>query len=210
MPGGDIDCGTRDDQLRNDVITAANRLLEATHSHDSLSLNAIARELSVPAATVASQFPDKMTLCIAIYQRYFGILGERMRRKAAEFADPAARLRAVVCAYLQFAVDYPDAYYVMFSMPGIADYPADMVEGQRPGAEVATLVTDVLADCIEAELVHRVDRHQAMVCLWATLHGLITLRASRPQFPWPPPAALVDTALASLLCQQPADSGLPS
>jgi hypothetical protein len=40
--------------------------------------------------------------------------------------------------------------------------------------------------------------HQAdltVVLLWATLHGLVTLRISRPSFPWPPLRQLIDHAV---------------
>src|SRR5262249_17280103 len=40
---------------------------------------------------------------------------------------------------------------------------------------------------------------QAVVLLWATLHGLVTLRVSRPSFPWPPIEQLVDQAVATSL-----------
>jgi hypothetical protein len=31
--------------------------------------------------------------------------------------------------------------------------------------------------------------------LWATLHGLVTLRVSRPSFPWPSIEQLIDQAV---------------
>lgn len=200
MPGGDIDWRTRDDQLRNDVITAANRLLETSHNHDSLSLGAIARELRVPTTAVTSCFPDKMSLGLAVYQRYFALLAERVQDSVAGVADPGDRLRAVVLAYLRFAAEYPDAYYVMFSLPGVVEPPAELPEEQRPGAVVMILVLGVVAECVEAGLMHRVDPYQGMLCLWSSLHGLITLRASRPHVAWPPVEELAETVLASLLC----------
>ena len=40
---------------------------------------------------------------------------------------------------------------------------------------------------------------QAVVLLWATLHGLVTLRVTRPSFPWPPIEQLIDQAVDTSL-----------
>lgn len=186
--------------MRDDVITAANRLLETTRNHDSLSLGAIARELRVPAVAVTDCFPDRMSLGLAVYQRYFTLLAERLERGAAEFTDAGDRLRAVVLSYLRFAVEYPDAYYVMFSMPGIVGPPDDLPVEQRPGTLAMMLVQDVVAECVEAGVIHQVDAFQGMLCLWGSMHGLIALRTNRPHMPWPPVEDLADTVLAALLC----------
>jgi hypothetical protein len=37
------------------------------------------------------------------------------------------------------------------------------------------------------------------MCLWAALHGLLALRASKPSFPWPPLQQLIDHTLATEL-----------
>lgn len=35
--------------------------------------------------------------------------------------------------------------------------------------------------------------------LWASLHGIVDLRITKPEMPWPEPAALIDPALAAVL-----------
>ncbi len=191
-----------DDQLRQDLITAANRLLENSGTHESLSLHAVARDAGVAETSAYLHFPDKMALVLAVYQRHFADLARRVDQAVAEFTGPAARLRAAVVAYCQFAAEHPEAYYVMFSMPGLVN-PADPIpDGQRPGAALIGSVQNVIIECIDAGLMHPADPYQATLCLWAALHGLISLRVGRPQVPWPPFDALVDTLITSLLCPE--------
>jgi hypothetical protein len=38
---------------------------------------------------------------------------------------------------------------------------------------------------------------EVAVCLWAFLHGVVSLRLSRPSFPWPPLDDLIDRAVAA-------------
>ncbi len=43
--------------------------------------------------------------------------------------------------------------------------------------------------------------------LWASLHGIVDLRITQPEMPWPDPGALVDTALIAIRAAAPtADS----
>jgi hypothetical protein len=85
---------------------------------------------------------------------------------------------------------------VLFSVQGSASPPREVPASQRPGIAVVLTVQNVIADCINARLLPPADPYAATVCLWASLHGLIVLRAARPYVSWPPLDALIDTLLA--------------
>jgi AcrR family transcriptional regulator len=187
------------DRLRQELITAANHLLRSGETIESLSLRAVAREVGVAATSVYLHFDDKASLLLAVYQRHFADLADALNCAIAEQDEPAARLRAMTLAYRQFAVDYPDTYQVLFTMP--AATAASGTPG--PGAPILDIVREVIAECTDAGLIHPGDPYQVALCLWATLHGLITLRATRPQVAWPDQDALFDTALTTILCSSP-------
>jgi AcrR family transcriptional regulator len=184
------------DRLRQELVTAADRLLRGGKTIESLSLRAVAREVGIAATSVYLHFPDKASLLLAVYQRHFADLEQALSRAIAEKNEPAARLRAMTLAYCQFAADYPDTYQVLFTMP--AATPASGTPG--PGTAILEIVRLVIAECMDAGLVHSGDPYEVALCLWAALHGLITLRAARPQVPWPKPDALIDALLATMLC----------
>jgi AcrR family transcriptional regulator len=184
------------DRLRQELVTAADRLLRGGETIESLSLRAVAREVGIAATSVYLHFPDKASLLLAVYQRHFADLEQALNRAIAEKNEPAARLRAMTLAYCQFAADNPDTYQVLFTMP--AARPASGTPG--PGTAILEIVRLVIAECMDAGLVHSGDPYEVALCLWAALHGLITLRAARPQVPWPKPDALIDALLATMLC----------
>jgi hypothetical protein len=124
------------------------------------------------------------------------------RPRVAEHDQPAARLRAMTLTYRQFAVDYPDTYQVLFTMPTATATTASGTPG--PGAPILDIVRGVIAECMAADLIHPGDPYQVALCLWAMLHGLITLRAARPQVAWPDQDALFEAALTTMLCRSPA------
>lgn len=184
------------DRLRQDLVTAANRLLESGASHESLSLRAVAREVGIAATSVYLHFPDKTALLLAVYERHFAGLAGQLNQAMAEHTDPGARLRAAAEAYCQFAAEHPDVYQVLFTVPGSASQPREVPVSQRPGAAVVLAVQSVITECIDAGLLPPVDPYAATVCLWAALHGFIVLRAARPHAAWPPLDTLIDTLLA--------------
>ncbi|MFJ5304092.1 TetR/AcrR family transcriptional regulator [Streptomyces sp. NPDC088350] len=190
------------ERLRQDLISAANRLLENGATHESLSLRAVAREVGIAATSVYLHFPDKVALLLAVYQQHFADLARQLDDAVAQHTSPAAQLRAAIQAYYQFATDHPDAYHVMFTVPTTTNprraIPA-IPDGERPGAAVIQTVQNVITRCIDARLIQPVDPYPATLCLWAAVHGLITLRAARPTVPWPDFDALLDALLTTWL-----------
>lgn len=184
------------DRLRQELIGAANHLLENGASHESLSLRAVAREVGIAATSVYLHFPDKTALLLAVYERHFAELEDQLGQAIARHRDPGARLRAAVLAYCEFAAGHPDVYQVLFNVPGSASPPREVPVSERPGTAVVLTVQNVVTDCIDSGLLPPADPYSATLYLWASLHGLIVLRTARPYVSWPPLDALIDTLLA--------------
>jgi hypothetical protein len=108
-------------------------------------------------------------------------------------ADPAGALRACCGAYCRFGLDHPGHYQVLFSAHLALD-PAR--PGDRPGERVfGRLVTAVQA-CIDAGAARQGNADVMAVNIWVALHGIVSLRTSRPNHPWPPVDTLIEAALS--------------
>ncbi|NUR87110.1 MAG: TetR family transcriptional regulator [Nonomuraea sp.] len=188
------------ERLRKDLITAANRLLENGATHESLSLRAVAREVGIAATSIYLHFPDKRSLLLAVYAQHFTDLAHMLEDAAKQHADPAEQLHAVARAYCQFAADHPDAYQVMFIVPGAEPPPGKQItETERPGLPAILAVQRVLAACADAGVSSTRDPYLATLCLWGALHGILALRTARPTIPWPPLDDLVNTVVETHL-----------
>jgi hypothetical protein len=60
------------------------------------------------------------------------------------------------------------------------------------GADAFGVLLDAVAACVEAGDSTEASAIAATVRVWVSLHGMATLRASSPWFPWPPRDALLD------------------
>lgn len=190
------------DQLRDELIAAANRLLRDGHTHESLSLRAVAREVGIAATSIYLHFPDKLALLLAVYEQHFTELTHQVVTAIDEHQDPAAQLRAAAHAYWRFAAEHPDAYYVMFTVPGANTVGDPLPEARRPGTALVLAVQQVITRCIDAGVTPALGPYNAALCLWTSMHGLITMMAARPYMPWPAPEILLDTLLDTYLTNE--------
>lgn len=60
------------------------------------------------------------------------------------------------------------------------------------GADAFGVLLDAVRACVEAGDSAETSAPAAAVRVWVSLHGMATLRASLPWFPWPPRDALLD------------------
>jgi AcrR family transcriptional regulator len=165
--------------LRNALVSSAVRLLESGGT-SAFSLREAAREVGVSANAAYRHFDDKSALMAAVAADGFARLAARMqramKRAAAERGvEPTAiaRLKAAGRAYVEFALDQPAIFRVMFGECSAAGrdgegsaLPADSPWGLL-GQCLDALVTDGL---LLAE-----GREGAELKAWTVVHGFAAL-----------------------------------
>ncbi len=122
-------------------------------------------------------------------------------RAAAEDPDPVLALRRMGRAYIQFGLDHPEQYRIMF-----------MTRWRLSSDDFDQRLIDVIAfgDCVRAvERCLAAGRFRpaepriVAAGLWTTVHGITSLLIAKPNFPWPPRDVLLnhlmDTVLEGLL-----------
>ena len=182
-------------QLRDDIVHAATTLLEQTGDEDAFTLRAVARAAGITAPAIYAHFADRDEIKRAVVQRTFSMLAEALRPARAEQAQPVSALYAVCRAYLDFAAAHPNLYRVLFER-----HRREIVEPGTTGADVATIVgadaygvlLDAVRACVAAGDSGGSSAEAATIRVWVSLHGLVSLRASLPWFPWPPRDTLMD------------------
>jgi AcrR family transcriptional regulator len=176
-----------------ELIEATARLLESSGDAQVLTLAAVAREAGIAAPSIYRHFSDRNELVEAVVADRFDRLDEALAGAMAGISDPAGALRACCGAYCRFGLDHPGHYQVLFSAHLALD-PAR--PGDRPGERVfGRLVTAVQA-CIDAGAARQGNANVMAVNIWVALHGIVSLRTSRPDHPWPPAGTLIEAALS--------------
>jgi AcrR family transcriptional regulator len=192
------------ERLRDEIIEAASRLL-ADPAAPALTLRAVARETGVAATSVYLHFDDIQSLILAVADRRFGELVQLQDDTRSRGADPCQRVRAGCLAYCEFGLTHQGHYQVMFANP--LPMPADMTPDQFPGRKAFQQLVGVVAECVAVEPGDQRAFFTAQL-IWQQLHGIVSLRISRPRFPWPPLAETVTEAVERLLAVP--QSAIPS
>jgi len=181
------------ERLRDDIIEAASRLL-ADPAAPPLTLRAVAREVGVAATSVYLHFDDIESLILAVADHRFSEL-VKVQDQSRD-PDPCEAVQAGCLAYCEFGLAQPGHYQVMFTTP--LPMPEGMTPDQFPGRKAFQQLTDRVAACTGTDP----DDPEAFFTaqlVWQQLHGIVSLRISRPRFPWPPLEPTVRTAVGRLL-----------
>ena len=169
------------------ILEAAERLL-LERGVDGFSIRGVSSRSGFSAPTIYHHFGDRSGLIHAVLEERFGELLEVMRG-VVPGPDPFDYLREMARAIVRFALANPD-HYRLLSTPGAA-------AAQLPSEEAAReLVRRALEDLARQGRLASADVESAYQLTWATLHGLISLRILRPDYPFRPD--LVELALETL------------
>lgn len=175
--------------LRRALVQAA--LVILTKEQDwTFSLRELARRAGVSHNAPYSHFADKSDLLAAVGAAGMERLGERMQASVAEIDDPAEALLASGLAYVQFGIENPALYRLVFG-------PTLAASGERPA------VTRKAGDRTRSVLEHIIERGAqtgafalspddrrglaiAALAAWSAVHGLTGLvidNLARPPIP---------------------------
>lgn len=157
------------------ILEAAKKLF-VTHGYEATSIRKIAAEIEFSPTTIYLYYKDKTDIAYALHQEGFGLLRERFA--ALEFVDSAFdRLKAMGRAYIQFAVDHPDFYELMFVMKEPMQYlqahhpEEDWPEGER----VFDGLIQTVEGCKEQGYFTAMPTEEAAMLSWSVVHGLCSL-----------------------------------
>ncbi len=179
--------------LRDEILVAAERLLLETGSEEQVSIRAVASATGVTPPSIYRHFEDKRHLLFEVCARQFELLDEALEAAAAGITDPVLALRARGRAYVQFGVDHPEHYRIMFMGPGY-ETPEQWSDILSTGS-FAHLV-EAIQKVVDAGAMEVVgDVLTAALHIWANIHGLTSLLVARPEMPWPELDAFVDEHL---------------
>jgi AcrR family transcriptional regulator len=186
-------------ELRDVVVHAATDLLAEVGDVDALTMRAVATAAGVTAPSVYRHFPDKQALVRTVITERFHEFANQLRAAATTAGDePLARLHAMAEAYVAAGLAKPGHYRVLFSATNAGPVGLGLDPNvEHPGAASHRDLVEAVAACIPAAT--RADTALALATeLWASLHGIVDLRVTKPEMPWPDPATLVHAALAAI------------
>jgi AcrR family transcriptional regulator len=159
--------------LKNALIKAGVEIL-AKDGVGGLSLRKVALKAGVSHSAPYSHFADKQALIAAISTEGFRQLYVRVSAAAEKNKNsPEKQLAEAAWAYVQFAMDDPDRFKVMFSavLEKEKEYPEFVAESQRNFQLVKMIVEANQA----AGVLRSGPSELAALSAWGIVHGFVML-----------------------------------
>ncbi|MBV9488174.1 MAG: TetR/AcrR family transcriptional regulator [Verrucomicrobia bacterium] len=186
-------------ERREEILSAAKRLF-AEHGYEKTTIRGVAAEIGISSTALYVYFPDKHAILNEICARTFAELTQTCEIIRASPGDAFGNLRRAVGGYIRFGLEHPHEYLLTFNGPYDApSLPELEAETNDPGYRAFKSFRLLVEDVIAARPAETRDADSLAQCLWAGMHGLVSLVLAKPGFPWVSRDELIGSHVA-LLC----------
>jgi AcrR family transcriptional regulator len=188
-----------DGHLRRAEILRAAELIFVRDGHAGATIRKIADEVGVSSTALYMHFRDKDQILKEICETAIATMLANNTEISRRPIDAVSRVRMMLQAYMDFGLENPNAYRLVFcdavdeGAPGRSDLTVDL------GAQTYERFRGVVAELAQEARLRYGDTETATQMLWMACHGLVALRITRPGFEWRPAAELAIEMLDSLL-----------
>ena len=182
------------DQLRDELLDAAEGLLVAQGSMAAVSVRAIADAVGVSPPSLYLHFADKDELFWAVCERRFADF-EAVLRDARDAAgdDPSDQLLAMGRAYVRYGTERAEHYEIIFG-PKAQDVVGDRSLEDSAGMRAFGMLVDSVQAAIASGALRDADPWMTSMTIWSAVHGAVMLLLSKDglgeEFPLPAADAL--------------------
>jgi AcrR family transcriptional regulator len=167
------------DKLREEILVAASELLAKSGDEEAVSIRAVAHAVGVTPPSIYLHFADKDELLFAVCTLQFRTMGEYQERAVEGVDDPSEQLFRRALAYVQFGIDHPEHYRLLFMSHRATPVPEHEDAALQQASGFTQLVGNVHA-LLAAGLIAEEDPLVVASGLWALVHGVTALAITQP------------------------------
>lgn len=191
------------DQLRDEIIDAAEALLIEYGSKEMVTIRAVAKRVGVTAPSIYLHFADKDDLFYETCRRVFDALNNRI---IEALADPdgtiVERMTRAGRAYIAFGLEHPGQYLTLFGSAALDGVEPEKLEDD-PGVQAFGLLVGLLQAGVDSgELKPDLDIEAAAVSVWAAVHGTVNILITKrgmEAINIPPDDQVIEATMRTLL-----------
>jgi AcrR family transcriptional regulator len=166
--------------LRQTILTAAGELF-LEQGYERFSLRKVAERVGYSPTTIYLYFRDKDDLLFTVVEEGFVQFGRQLVAAAESQADPWERIIALGRAYVNFALQNPIYYQLMFMQR--TDFLTQKQMGEsQPRIASFHMLQQAVQQAIDAGVLRPGDAESYSDVLWAMVHGMASLAISMPAF----------------------------
>ena len=156
-------------------ILATARELFLLKGFEATTIRNIAEKIEYSPSTIYQHFKDKNEIFYTIHSEAFAEL-VRYLNASEMHKNPMDQLIALGQIYIQFALENPELYELMFIMEAPIDFLNYLEDANWTEGKMAfDYLKSVIANCIQQGLIKETDLESLSYLIWSTVHGLVTI-----------------------------------
>jgi len=157
------------------LILKASMKLFVEKGIEKTTIRNIADAIDYSIGTVYIYFKDKNAILHALHTQCFAELGSQFK-VLYHVKDPMERLKAMGKLYIQYAMDNPDKYDLMFSLKEPMEFLNDIrAKEWDEGTANFEVLRTVVRECIAAGHFKGHKLEPLSYLIWSCVHGLCSL-----------------------------------
>lgn len=183
---------------RGEILEAAQRIFLA-EGYQGATIRKIADEVGVSSTALYMHFRDKDEILLEISEEVVGTLLAINSDISARPIDAVSKVRLMLEAYMEFALENPNTYQLVFCGSGGHISADKEKQAQALGEACFQKFIEVVEELSVAGRLRIGSVDSAAQSLWVACHGLVALLITKPNFQWADTAELRFVLLDSML-----------
>jgi AcrR family transcriptional regulator len=161
-------------ELKKMILDASMKLF-VEEGFEHVTMRKIADLIEYSPTTVYLYFKDKNEILYSLHEMGFQKMGEK-NRNLAEIENPLMRLYKMGENYIDFGLENPEFYDVMF----IQQAPMQVLEETencdwKYGEATLNTLKQTVEECMQQGFLKKGNIDAASMAIWGMVHGLVTL-----------------------------------
>lgn len=189
------DAGTTED-VRQRIIDAASELFVA-EGYGNVSMRKIASKIGYTPTTIYLYFKDKADLLNQICEQTFAQLTRNLTAISKLSISPLERLRLGLLEYIQFGLQHPNHYAIIFNTPASPGLEQTFEKSQ--GEAAFDTLRNSVAACKADGSLKQPDAELVSQTLWACVHGVTSLLITQEGFPFVERRTLTESVVDTII-----------
>ena len=167
--------------LRRTILEAAGELF-LEFGYEGFSMRQVAERIGYSATTIYRYFENKDDLLFAIIREAFIQFRQELAAAARTTDDALARIEALGHAYINFGLQNPVHYQLMFMQR--TDFLLANRDGQKqPMIDSFKVLQQAVEQAMDAGVIECGDAETCSEVIWALVHGITSLAVAKsPRF----------------------------
>ena len=189
------------ENVREKILNAARELF-VKEGYDAVSMRKIGARIDYSAMAPYRYFPDKESILRELCLEDFRNLRQAIDRIITE-DDPIERIRQIARAYVNFALEYPHQYRLLFMTPLPREAHLEKEFIEHPEMDGYAKLKETIAEGVAAGRFREGhdDPELLSQLFWAGLHGIVSLHIvhkNAPSISWRPIRRTAEVLLDAL------------